>query len=299
MSYRRPAPRTTLFVAGTSLEPVIRQPIRPPRIRPRIPCSFCCALPRLHADLACACLATSSRAPGFPPTMRARDLAYEFERMGRLVRCDIPALRSPNATPYAFVEYEDPRDAEAAHHDMHGMRFGRYALSIQFAKNAPSSNWRFDGPSRRGPPPPPAAAPLPPRRRELSASEQEEADRAAEERARARAAARERERSRSPGRRRDDGDYTEDRRSSSRRADERDADDERRRRYDDEDRGRDPIDDERSRERSYGGDNGAEANGHSNGRDKSVEADVAPRESAEEPSKESAPDGDAAQAVSN
>ncbi|PWN52751.1 hypothetical protein IE53DRAFT_402523 [Violaceomyces palustris] len=162
---------------------------------------------------------------GFPPTMRARDLAYEFERMGPLVRCDIPALRSPNAAPYAFIEYEDPRDAEAAHHDMHGMRFGRHALSIQFAKlgdrpfdhqNAPSASWRNDGVARRRPPP--RRASPPPLRDTRTAEEIEEADRAAEERARARAAAR----SKSPSRARDDEsydtkrerDYDEDRRAS-------------------------------------------------------------------------------------
>ncbi|SPO36840.1 uncharacterized protein PSFLO_02311 [Pseudozyma flocculosa] len=288
MSHRRPAPRTTLFVAG------------------------------------------------FPPTMRARDLAYEFERMGRLVRCDIPALRSPTASPYAFIEYEDPRDAEtdalasgrssighallslglniprvqAAHHDMHGMRFGRHTLQIQFAKNAPSSNWRFDGPSRRGPPPPPpfAGAPPPARstppiaavRPELTPAEQEEADRAAEERARARAAARERERSRSPVRRRDDSDYPDTRRSSSRRDD---VDDERRRRYDEDDRGRDPIDEDRPRERSYGGENGAGEAEHANGRERSADAADAPgKDASAEPAKDAAAaatEDDAAPAVSD
>lgn len=177
---------------------------------------------------------------GFPPNMRAKDLAYEFERMGPLVRCDIPALKSATATPYAFVEFEDPRDADAAFRDMHGMSFGRDQLSIQFAKNAPSSSWRFDGPSR-GPPPPSYGGrggrdsrdergssrndpPPPPPRPVLSKEEQEEADRAAEERAQRRAALR---RERSPEPRRDnDADYPEDRRRSpSRRADDVDRDD--------------------------------------------------------------------------
>lgn len=35
---------------------------------------------------------------GFSSTLRARDLAYEFERYGRLVRCDIPALKSAMST---------------------------------------------------------------------------------------------------------------------------------------------------------------------------------------------------------
>lgn len=164
---------------------------------------------------------------GFPPNMRAKDLAYEFERMGPLIRCDIPALKSATATPYAFIEYEDPRDADATHREMHGMSFGRHQISIQFAKNAPSANWRFDGPSRGAPPPPSYGGrggrdredrrsdiPPPPIRPALSKEEQEEADRAAEERARKRAELR-RQRERSPKPRRDnDADYPEDRRRS-------------------------------------------------------------------------------------
>ncbi|KAH9476884.1 Pre-mRNA-splicing factor srp1 [Psilocybe cubensis] len=89
---------------------------------------------------------------GFHPTTRARDLAYEFERYGPLVRCDVPAPRNPHAThnPYAFVEFKSNRDAEDAYYDMHGRYFEGSRLSIQWAKNPPSSVWRYE---RRSPPP--------------------------------------------------------------------------------------------------------------------------------------------------
>ncbi|TFK48279.1 RNA-binding domain-containing protein [Heliocybe sulcata] len=89
---------------------------------------------------------------GFHRSTRARDLAYEFERFGPLVRCDVPAPRNPHAhsTPYAFVEFQSSRDAEEAYIDMHGRYFEGHRLSVQWAKNPPSSVWRYD---RRSPPP--------------------------------------------------------------------------------------------------------------------------------------------------
>ncbi|KAI8096642.1 uncharacterized protein BX664DRAFT_324524 [Halteromyces radiatus] len=100
---------------------------------------------------------------GFGSRTRARDLAYEFERYGRLVRCDIPAPKSFSSKPYAFVEFEDPRDAEDSFNEMHGRRIDGYTISVQWARNAPSSSWRFDrsprrrrSPSPRGLPPHPS-----------------------------------------------------------------------------------------------------------------------------------------------
>ncbi|KAI7900529.1 uncharacterized protein BX663DRAFT_517934 [Cokeromyces recurvatus] len=99
---------------------------------------------------------------GFGGQTRARDLAYEFERYGRLVRCDIPAPKSFHAKVYAFVEFEDPHDAEDAFNEMHGRRIDGYTISVQWARNAPSASWRLGGPSY---PPLPPPLPLPHQRR--------------------------------------------------------------------------------------------------------------------------------------
>ncbi|KAI8052862.1 hypothetical protein BDF22DRAFT_776249 [Syncephalis plumigaleata] len=85
---------------------------------------------------------------GFHPDTRARDLAYEFERYGRLIRCDIPAPKGPRSRPFAFVEFEESSWADDAYHDMHGRRFEGYPLDIQWAKHTPSSQWR-SGPRGR------------------------------------------------------------------------------------------------------------------------------------------------------
>ncbi|RSH90214.1 hypothetical protein EHS25_001548 [Saitozyma podzolica] len=82
---------------------------------------------------------------GFGSSLRARDLAYEFERYGRLVRCDIPALKSPTSSPFAFIEFRRELDAEDAYYDMHGRSIDGRRITVQWAKRPPSNAWRHDG----------------------------------------------------------------------------------------------------------------------------------------------------------
>ncbi|KAJ1307762.1 hypothetical protein OPQ81_001849 [Rhizoctonia solani] len=87
---------------------------------------------------------------GFSRDARAKDLAYEFERYGRLVRCDIPSTRGGGGASYAFVEFRNDRDAEDAYHSMHGQMIDRHRISVQWARRPPSALWRHDAPRSRG-----------------------------------------------------------------------------------------------------------------------------------------------------
>ena len=78
-------------------------------------------------------------------------MADNFCSFGRLVRCDIPAPRSASSRLFAFVEYEDRRDADEAYHEMHNKRMGRDdLLKIEWARTPPSASWRFDRNDRGG-----------------------------------------------------------------------------------------------------------------------------------------------------
>ncbi|QRV74904.1 RNA recognition motif protein [Ceratobasidium sp. AG-Ba] len=87
---------------------------------------------------------------GFSRDARAKDLAYEFERYGRLVRCDIPSTRGGGGASYAFIEFRSERDAEDAYHSMHGQVIDRHRISVQWARRPPSAIWRHDAPRSRG-----------------------------------------------------------------------------------------------------------------------------------------------------
>ena len=55
-----------------------------------------------------------------------------YKKFGPIVRID---LKTPSRPPaYAFVEYEDERDAEDALQETNGTKFGREYLRVEFSR---------------------------------------------------------------------------------------------------------------------------------------------------------------------
>ncbi|CUS20340.1 LAQU0S01e04434g1_1 [Lachancea quebecensis] len=83
---------------------------------------------------------TTLHVSGFPRGVRTRDLAPDFESIGRVVRIDMPPARSPYARPYAFVEYETPEEAQEAIAQLDQQPFSldpQFSLFVQLARSEP------------------------------------------------------------------------------------------------------------------------------------------------------------------
>jgi len=67
-----------------------------------------------------------------PMDVRESEIEDIYKKFGHIVRID---LKTPNRPPaYAFVEYEDERDAEDALRETNGTKFGRDTLRVEFSR---------------------------------------------------------------------------------------------------------------------------------------------------------------------
>lgn len=86
-----------------------------------------------------------------PPDVRSRDLDSIFSKFGPITNID---LKSGRGTPFAFVEFEDDRDASDAVRGRDGYNFDGYALRVEFPRGSGFNSFRRgggrgSGPSRR------------------------------------------------------------------------------------------------------------------------------------------------------
>eukprot|EP01066_Platyproteum_vivax_P001531 Platyproteum_vivax@DN1197_c0_g1_i1.p1 len=68
-----------------------------------------------------------------------------FDRYGTISRCD-----TPNGKNFFFVEFEDDRDAEEAKMKMDRRDVEGKPITVQFARQGPTRNWREQNHSEGG-----------------------------------------------------------------------------------------------------------------------------------------------------
>jgi len=66
-----------------------------------------------------------------PPDIRSKDIEDLFYKFGKITFIDLKNRKGP---PFAFVEFEDPRDAEDAVHARDGYDYDGYRLRVEFPR---------------------------------------------------------------------------------------------------------------------------------------------------------------------
>ncbi|KZS02794.1 Serine/arginine-rich splicing factor 1, partial [Daphnia magna] len=81
-----------------------------------------------------------------PPDIRTKDIEDLFYKFGKIAYIDLKNRRGP---PFAFVEFEDPRDAEDAVHARDGYDYDGYRLRVEFPRGSQNSGGGHRGSSGR------------------------------------------------------------------------------------------------------------------------------------------------------
>jgi len=82
-----------------------------------------------------------------PPDIRTKDIEDLFYRYGKILYVDLKNRRGP---PFAFVEFEDPRDAEDAVSKRDGYDYDGYKLRVEFPRGGTRGRSGGSGGGGRG-----------------------------------------------------------------------------------------------------------------------------------------------------
>ncbi|XP_013413945.1 serine/arginine-rich splicing factor 1B [Lingula anatina] len=82
-----------------------------------------------------------------PPDIRTKDIEDLFYKFGRITFIDLKNRRGP---PFAFVQFDDPRDAGDAVHARDGYDYDGYRLRVEFPRGSGPGGPRGGGGGGRG-----------------------------------------------------------------------------------------------------------------------------------------------------
>lgn len=89
-----------------------------------------------------------------PADVREKELEELFHRYGRIRTIELKNRGGSGAAPFAFISFQDPRDAEDAVFGRNGYEFGSCRLRVEFPRSSRGSGGGgYGGPrGRNGPP---------------------------------------------------------------------------------------------------------------------------------------------------